>query len=115
LFSRRSDPPAFDSEELVIVSAPFFAHPLAKNYSSPMFRTVKTINGIAIKNLHHLIETIRDAKDEFITIDFTGHGGETLVFQRKDMIAATEEILNDNGIRTQGSSDAMSIWNSKPR
>jgi hypothetical protein len=30
------------------------------------------------------------------------------------MIAATGEILSDNGIRGKGSPDVMAIWNAKP-
>ena len=115
MFARRSDRPAFEGEELVIVPSPFFAHPLARNYAIPVLRVVKSINGIAVKNLRHLVETIRDSKDEFIVIEFAGRGMETLVFSRQEMIAATEEILNDNGIRTQGSTDVMDAWNAKPR
>jgi hypothetical protein len=31
------------------------------------------------------------------------------------MLAATDEILTDNGIRDQGSSDTLAIWNAKPK
>jgi S1-C subfamily serine protease len=115
LFSRRGDRPAFEGEELVMAPSPLFSHPLAKNYSSPQLKVVKTINGIAVKNLRHLVEIIRDSKDEFIIIEFVGRGGEALIFPRKDMIAATDEVLTDNGIRTQGSVDVMAVWNTKPR
>ena len=50
------------------------------------------------------------AGDGVVTIEFAGRGGETLVFPREEMISATEAILNDNGIRSQGSPDVMSIW-----
>ena len=30
------------------------------------------------------------------------------------MLAATDEILTDNGVRSQGSADTLSIWNAKP-
>ena len=113
LITRRSDRPAYEGEELVIVPSPFFTHTLAKNYSSPVMRIVASINGIAIKNLRHLIEIIRDSGDEFIRIDLAGRGTETLVFPRKEMIAATDQILNDNGIRSQGSSDMLSVWDKK--
>jgi S1-C subfamily serine protease len=115
LVSRRGDKPAFEGEELVVIPAPFFSHSLSRNYSSPQLRVVKTINGVSVKNLVHLVEIIRDLKDEFIIIEFAGRAGETLVFPRKEMIASTEEVLNDNGIRAQGSSDIMSAWNQKPR
>jgi hypothetical protein len=29
------------------------------------------------------------------------------------MVSTTENILNDNGVRSQGSADVMTIWNAK--
>ena len=37
-------------EELVAVTAPMFAHKIAKGYGDPVGRVVKEINGIPIKN-----------------------------------------------------------------
>ena len=113
LSTRRADRPAFDGEELVVIPSAFFPHKLSKNYSPPASRVVKTVNGVAIKNLKHLVATLRDTTDEFIVIDFCGRGNETLVFPRKEMIAATEEILTDNGVRAQGSADTLAVWNAK--
>lgn len=48
------------------------------------------------------------------TIEFARYGSETEVFPRSEMIAATEEVLNDNGVRSQGSPDSLAIWNAKP-
>ena len=115
LITRRGDQPAFDGEKLVAVSSPFFPHKLAKGYSQAAFHVVKTVNGIAIKNLNHLVEVLRDAKDEFLTFEFEGRNMEALVFTRKEMLAATEEILTDNGVRAQGSADTLAVWNAKPR
>ena len=39
--------------------------------------------------------------------------GETMVLPRKGMLAATEDILTDNGIRQQGSADMLEVWNGK--
>ena len=64
----------------------------------------------AIKNLEHLVATLRDTTDEFVVLAFGGRKFETLVFPRKEMVAATEEILSDNGIRAQGSADMMATW-----
>ncbi len=33
---------------------------------------------------------------------------------RKEVLAATEEILADNDIRAQGSPETLAIWNAKP-
>ena len=110
---RRSDRPAFAGEALVAVSSPFFPHKLSKDYSSPQSWIVEKVNGTKIKNLPHLVETLRDLKDEFVVFEFAGLANETLVFPRKEMIAATEEILTDNGVRAQGSADTLAIWNKK--
>ena len=69
---------------------------------------------MAIKNLRHAVAVLRDAQDEFITIEFVGRASEALVFPRKEMVAATEEILTDNGVRSQGSADTLAVWNAKP-
>ncbi len=56
---------------------------------------------------------LRDCKDEFVVFDFDMRGGETPVFPRKEMVEATDEILTDNGVRSQGSPDMMAVWNKK--
>jgi S1-C subfamily serine protease len=114
LATRMSDPPAFPGEGLVVIASPFFPHKLAQGYSNPRSEVVKTVNGIPVKNLNHLVEILRDAKDEFITIECNARYGETMIFPRAQMLAATDEILTDNGVRAQGSADTLAIWNAKP-
>ncbi len=114
LMTRRSDPPAFKGEELVVVSSPFLPHKLNQGYSNPVAKVVKTVNGIPIRNLAHLVAVLRDCRDEFIAIEFFGHDAEAPVFRRQDLPAATEEVLNDNGIRSQGSPDMLAVWNVQP-
>ena len=114
LITRRGNSPAFADEQLVVVSSPFFPHKLAKGYWPPLGWVVRKINGIAVKNLPHLVELLRDATGDFVVIGFVGRGMETLLFLRTEAVAATEEILNDNGIRAQGSPELMTIWNAKP-
>jgi S1-C subfamily serine protease len=113
LLARAADKPAFPGEELVIVPSPFFPHKLSTGYGDPYYQVVKEINGIPVKNLAHLVKILRDSKDEFIRIEFDNRYGETLIFPRQDMLNATDEILTDNGIRSQGSPDALAVWNAK--
>jgi S1-C subfamily serine protease len=115
LMRRWYDTPAFPDEGLVIVSSPFFPHKLTKGYDNPMLQVVKTLNGVPIKNLRHLVEVLRDSKDEFLRIEFDLRGAETLVFPRAEMVAATEDILTDNGVRSQGSADTLAVWGAKGR
>lgn len=114
LVTRKSDQPAFPGEGLVVISSPFFPNKLAEGYSDPRSQVVKAVNGIPVKNLNHLVEILRDAKGEFLTIECYNRYGETMVFPRAQMLAATDEILTDNGIRSQGSPDTLAIWNTKP-
>jgi len=114
LISRRSERPAFPGEQLVVVPGPFLPHRLSIGYGTPGLKVVKSINGIPIRNLEHLVQVLRDSKDEFITVEFATHTAETMVFPRAEMIAATDGILSDNGIRNQGSPDMMAVWNAKP-
>jgi len=115
LLARSADKPAFDGEELVVVPSPFFPHKLSTGYGEPYYQTVKAINGVHIKNLAHLVELLRDSKDEFIRFEFDNRFGETLVFPRASALGATDEILTDNGIRTQGSADTLAVWNAKAK
>ena len=61
------------------------------------------------------VDTVKvdlDRKD--ITIDFDDRNSETIVFDRKEALAATEDVLNDNGIRQRASDDLIAVWKAKP-
>jgi S1-C subfamily serine protease len=113
LLLRVGDQPAFPGEGLVVISSPFFPHKLAQGYSNPRAEVVKTLNGIPVKNLTHLVEILRDTKDEFIRVECYNRFGETMIFPRAAMLAATDDILTDNGVRSQGSPDMLAIWSAK--
>ena len=66
-----------------------------------------------MRSLRHLVSLLRDQKDELIVLRFAQRAGETMVLPRKAMLEATEGVLSDNGIRSQGSPDMMDIWNGK--
>jgi hypothetical protein len=74
---------------------------------------VKTVNGISIRNLNHLVQVLRDSREEFDVITYWGKGGETMVFPRKKMRDVTDEILTDNGIRSQGTQQVLDVWGAK--
>ncbi|HSZ81895.1 MAG TPA: trypsin-like peptidase domain-containing protein [Polyangia bacterium] len=115
LVTRMLAPPAFPGEELVVVPSPFLPHKLVQGYGNPAGEVIKSVNGIAIKNLRHLVEVLRDNRQEFLTFEGAQHGGETYVFARKELEAATEDILNDNGIRSQGSPDLLKVWSARAK
>jgi hypothetical protein len=113
LVSRALDPPDAEFEELVVVSSPFFPHKLANGYSNPAGSVVYSINGTHIRSLRQMVALLRDLKDPFVTIEFDQKGGEALVFSRQAIMAATDEILTDNGVRAQGSPDTLAVWQGK--
>jgi S1-C subfamily serine protease len=110
LLLRRGERPTPELQEIVVVPAPFFPHKLTKGYARPTMRVVSTIDDIPVRSLRHLVELLRDAKGDYVKIEFAGRNSEALLFPRKETAAATEEILTDNGIRSQGSPDLLKVW-----
>jgi S1-C subfamily serine protease len=113
LVTMRGDMPTPEREELVVVSSPFFPHKLVTGYSNRFGAVIYSINGTPVKSLKHLVSLLRDMKDDLIVIHFDQRWGETIVLPRKTMLTETEGILQDNGIRSQGSADMMAVWNTK--
>jgi S1-C subfamily serine protease len=113
LITRAFDAPDADTEELVVISSPFFPHKLANGYSNPAGSVVYSVNGTRLRSLKHLVALLRDLKDPFVTIEFDQKGNEALVFSRTAMAAATDEILTDNGVRAQGSPNMIEVWQEK--
>jgi S1-C subfamily serine protease len=110
---RVNDRPKFEDEQIVVVPSPMFTHRLVKGYSDVHMQTIYEINGVPIKNLKHLVETIRDAKDDMLVISFNEENCETIVLDRKALVAASEDILADNGIRKPCSPDLLPVWEKK--
>jgi hypothetical protein len=111
LVTRRGDAPTADRQELVVVTSPFFPHKVAKGYGNPGGAVVYSVNGTRIRSLRHLVETLRDLKDEYVVFEFEHRESEVLVFPRKELVASTEEILTDNGVRAQASPELLTVWN----
>jgi hypothetical protein len=113
LVTRSGEPPDADREELVVVSSPLFPHKLSKGYANLSAAVVYSINGTRVRSLSHLVALLRDLKDEFVTFEFDSRGTEAVVLPRAEAVAATEEILTDNGVRAQGSPDMLKVWQAK--
>ena len=78
---------------------PLFPHRISKGYTSPASYVVDAVDGTKVRNLRHLVELLRDSKGERTTITFIDKSSEVFVFDRKEVLDATEEILDENGIR----------------
>jgi hypothetical protein len=115
LLQRQNDKVRFPGEELVVITAPMFRHKCVRGYSDPVGRVVVDINGVKIKNLRHLVEVLRESKDDFVTFGFAGERADVLVLNRKEMAAVTREVMNDNGIPRRGSPELVELWNPKKK
>ena len=113
LMERRLDEPAFEGEEVVVLANRMLPHRMIKGYSNTPFGTIASVNGQAVENLRQVAELLRDFEDEFLTFEFHGEN-EKIVFRRKAMIEATEDILADEGIRYHASSDLRDINHGGP-
>jgi S1-C subfamily serine protease len=109
LRTRADDDVAFDGEELVLVTA-LLPHRLAKGYHDPTGQVVRAVNGTPVRNLRHLVETLRKATGKFVEVEFFEKYVETLVFDREEVLAAMDDILADNGIRQPCSADLRDAW-----
>lgn len=114
LFTRRADLPTPEQQELVIIAGPFFPHRLANGYGNMAGAVVESVNGVRLRSLRHLVELLRDSKDEFLVFRMGESRGETLVFPRSQMQEATEGVLRDNGLRDRASPELLAVWEGRP-
>ncbi len=99
-----------EGEEIVMLVSDFLPHPITKGYDVAYKPALKSLNGTKINSLAHLVELIRDSDNEYLEFKFYDKGQETLIFHREELIETTEEILEDNSIRKQGSKRFLNIW-----
>ena len=111
--TRRYDKPAFENEELIVVASPLFPHRITRGYDDPNRAVLSEVNGVKLKNLRHLVELLRDSRDEQLSFKFAASGvltHETMVFNRSELKEATGKILEENGIRYPFSPDLRTLW-----
>jgi hypothetical protein len=104
-FDRKTSP----DEGLVLLSTQSIPSPLLEGYDKQIFAVVTHVNDVQIKNLAHLVETIRQADGKFITFTLGG-AYETIVLDRQKLLDSTEQILEDESIRFQMSEDLLKAW-----
>jgi S1-C subfamily serine protease len=109
ILKRMYDLPAEPGEQLVVIATRMFPHPIAKGYDNRPFAMIAKVNGTEIKNLRQLAELLRDADGEFLRFEMADRN-ESLVFRTKDIKEATDQILEDEGIRYRASDSLRDVW-----
>ncbi len=110
LVTRYGDRPTFEGERLVIVPHPMFPHRIGRGYQNPFMQAVESVNGVRIRNLKHMVETLRDLTGDYAEFRFLGNKTDVIVFKHDEALRTTEEILSDNGIRQRSSADLAAVW-----
>jgi S1-C subfamily serine protease len=113
LMVRRYDKPAFGGEEIVVVCSPTLPHPITKGYDDANGFVLREVDGVPVQNLKHLVEILRDGKGAQVAFKFAKMANrmqENMVFDRRAVVAATEDILKEFGIRYQFSEDLRPVW-----
>lgn len=90
------------------VTRPLLSHRVALGYDDPVGQ-VESVNGVTIRNLWHLVQVLRDTREEYVTFRFAEDHVETLVFPRKELEAARAEVMAENGIPRRGSPELMAV------
>jgi S1-C subfamily serine protease len=114
LLMRSGDYMRFPGEELVAVTTPLLPHRVVRGYDDPIGQVVESVNGVAIRNLRHLVELLSESREEYVIFRFAEDRAETLVFRRKELEAATSEVMSENGIPRRCTADVMADRESKP-
>ncbi len=105
-----NDEREFEGQEYVVLAATFLPHSVTKGYEVYGNPTLKSVNGEEIKSLSHLVELLRDNDEDTLIFKFFDRSQENLIFDAEELLESTEEVLEDNSIRNQGSDRFMDIW-----
>jgi len=97
-------------QEYVVLAATFLPHAITKGYEVFGNPTLKSVNGIDIDSVSHLVEVLRDNEEESFMFEFFDRSQESLIFNAEELLESTEEVLEDNSIRRQGSDRFLKIW-----
>lgn len=100
-------------QEYVVLAGNLLNHRINLAYDVPWFATLKSINGTTIKDLRHLVETLRDVSnggEEFVIFEFYDQNADRLVYRRQELLGSIEDVLDENGIRRPMSEDLEDIW-----
>ena len=97
-------------QEYVVLAATFLPHSVTKGYEVFGNPTLKSVNGEMIQSVSHLVEVLRDNEHDTLMFEFFDRSQESLVFDAEELMDSTEEVLEDNSIRRQGTARFMEIW-----
>ncbi len=101
-----------DDTELVVMPT-LLPHETSRGYRPVSFpMTVRSINGVEVRNLPHATELLTKSDAEFIEMTFFDRGSETIVIDRKAALDSTPAIMEEHEILRQASADLLPLLGS---
>ncbi|UCD30024.1 MAG: trypsin-like peptidase domain-containing protein [Planctomycetota bacterium] len=97
-------------DEVVVICCPILPHKLTKGYGITPMSVVTHVNDQPVRNLRHLIQLIKDNKEEFLIFRFEEDYEEKIVLDPKRVEKYQAEILRNNNIPAACSDDLKDIW-----
>lgn len=110
LINRSVERPSEPGHQLVIVGPRLFTHASSEGYQGTGLGVVETIDGTEVKSLTHAAELLQTGSGDYVNIELKGCATRLLTFRRDEIADATEEILEDEGIRSQFSDDLEDVF-----
>ena len=110
MLSRYGDRPAFPEEQWCCWPTPCSSTRSVPGTGDHTGDALAEVNGVYIRNLKHLVETLRDAAASSSSSSSWASTARRSSSPERDA-GSHEEILSDNGIREQCSADVAPIWN----
>lgn len=115
VLTRLGDRPDFPGEELVMLCGRPLSHRLSRGAPPSVFgQALQTVNGVKVRNLAHLVELLRDSTAPQTVFVFSGTNAPVIAVPHAEALAATEEILVENSIRTVASPELLKLWGARP-
>ncbi|PON57190.1 Peptidase S1C [Parasponia andersonii] len=94
----------FKGEQIVLLSQ-VLAHEVNIGYEDMSNQQVLKLNGVRIRNIHHLAHLVDSCKDKYLVFEFEDN--YIAVLEREAAVAASPCILKDYGIPSERSSDLL--------
>ena len=111
LINRSVERPSEPGHQLVIIGPRLFTHATSEGYQGTGLGVVQTIDGIEVKSLAHAATLLQEGSGEYVKLELKGCVTKLLTFRREEIADATDEILEDESIRSQYSDDLQSVFN----
>ena len=99
-----------EGKEFVALLTDTLGHPIAGGYYMLPGQTLKAVNDRKVVTFSDFVKFITSTDDEWLVFEFNEANSDRMVFNRQALFDATEDVLEDNGIRHATSKAFRHLW-----